>query len=287
MRKDQNYYAYLEGWISIAVNILLFIIKYIAGLLSGSLALIADAWHTLSDSISSIAILIGTKISSKPADSGHPFGHGRAELISSIIVGVMLTIVALNFIIAAFDKFTDKQTVEYGTFAIIVTVISIFFKEGLAQFAFWTGRKANSKVLKADGWHHRSDAISSVVILAGIFLEKYFWWIDAVLAFIVSLLIFYVAYTILKDTVNTLLGEKPDIELIQKIKNICNQFALKDINAHHFHIHKYGKHTELTFHICLSNHTILEDAHKLTTQIAETIRKELNIEATIMIQSSK
>ena len=135
--------AYLQGWISIAVNGLLFTFKYWAGFVTGSLALMADAWHTLSDSLSSIIVLIGTKISSKPPDKEHPFGHGRAELIAAIIIGVILALIGFEFAKDSVVRLIDRESVVFGKFAIWVTAISVVVKEALAQFSFWACKKSS------------------------------------------------------------------------------------------------------------------------------------------------
>ncbi len=287
MNRQQNKYAYLEGWISIIINTLLFILKYWAGIVSSSIAIMADAWHTLSDSISSVILIIGVKISNKPADKEHPFGHGRAELIASVIIGVILALIGFDFFINSLEKIKNKEKAAYGAIAIIATVISIVSKELLAQYAFWAGRKTKLKSLKADAWHHRSDAISSVVVLAGIFLGKYYWWIDGALGIIVALLIFYAAYEILKEGISPLIGETPDGELIDKIKKISNRVANKETDIHHVHIHTYGNHTEITFHIKLPKDYVFEKVHNIATEIEATIKEELGIEATIHMEPSK
>ncbi len=284
MKNTQSKYAYFEGWISIVLNILLFGLKYWAGIASNSIAIIADAWHTLSDSISSVIVLIGVKISGKPADKNHPFGHGRAELIASLIIGVILAIISFNFIINSLEKIQNKESASYGTIAIVVTIVSIVLKEMLAQYAFWAGRKTNLKSLKADGWHHRSDAISSVVVLTGIFMGRYLWWIDAILGILVAMLILYAAYEILKDGISPLIGEVPDKELIDRVKGIAEQIAGKDADIHHFHIHKYGNHTEMTFHIRLPKEFVFEKVHNIATGIETSIKEELDIDATIHME---
>ncbi len=284
MEKNYKYLSYWEGWISIIVNIFLFGLKYWAGVVTGSIAIIADAWHTLTDSISSIILLIGVKVSSKPADEKHPFGHGRAELIASLIIGVLLAIIAFTFIQQSIEKLKNREAVVFGTFAIVVTIISIVSKEALAQFAIWAGKKTGSTVLKADAWHHRSDAISSVIILVGIFLGKYFWWIDGVLGIIVALLIFYATYEIFLDSINPILGKTPDDNLLKEVNKICQACGATQKEAHHFHIHEYGNHTELTFHIYLPNDISLEEAHIIATKIEDSIREKLNIEATIHME---
>lgn len=154
---------------SIFLNIGLFGIKIWAGIVTGSVALIADAWHTLSDSISSVAVLIGLKVSAKPADDNHPYGHGRAEIIASLVVGLLLAVIGFNFLMESIIRLRNHESVNYGILAIVVTVISAVMKEVMAQYSIIIGKRTNSSSMIADGWHHRSDAISSLVILVGIF----------------------------------------------------------------------------------------------------------------------
>ena len=276
--------AYTEGTLSLICNVLLSAVKFWAGVVTGSIAIISDAWHTLADSITSIIVIVGAKISSKPPDDEHPFGHGRAEHVASIIIAVLLAVISINFLIEAVSKLLNHEKVIFGTFAIVVTVVSIVVKEALAQYAFWTAKKTGSNALKADAWHHRSDAISSAVILVGIMLGNYFWWIDGVLGIIVSILIFHVAYKIHSDTVNSFLGEQPDEKFIEDIKAVCNETVKHEVRLHHFHIHRYGNHTEITFHIQLEGNISLHKAHDIATKIEKCIKKRFNIYATIHME---
>ena len=270
-----------EGWVSIIVNTLLFGLKYWAGVVSGSIALMADAWHTLTDSISSVIVLIGGKISNKPADNEHPFGHGRAEHIAAIIIGVLLAIVAFDFVVSAYEKFRSQQAGNFGTIAIVVTIVSVVLKEVLAQYAFWGFRKTGSSVLKADGWHHRTDSLSSIIILVGIFVGRYFWWIDAVLAFIVAVMIAYASYEILSKEIKSLLGEEVDPELIREITKGVTGLLGMEVHIHHFHLHKYGNHQELSCHIKLSPDMPLHEAHRICTQIEKMLLNKFDLVATI------
>ncbi len=281
MRPDQSRIAARAGWISIGVNILLFGLKYWAGIASGSVAIIADAWHTLSDSITSIIVVISVWIASRPADKEHPFGHGRAEILATTIIGVLLSVIAVEFFIESVQRLHHRETANYGTLAIIVTAISVLAKEGLARYAIVVGKKSGSRSLKADAWHHRSDAISSVVILAGIFLNKYIWWIDGAMGIVVTLLILHAAYGILKEVFNAFLGEKPDKQILEKINDICTRHYDSAVYPHHIHVHHYGAHTEMTLHIKLDKSLSLEGAHNITSMIEDDIRSELGIEATI------
>jgi cation diffusion facilitator family transporter len=282
---EKNKAQLLEGIVSVIANTILFAIKFWAGIVTGSLALTADAWHTLSDSLSSVFIIFAVNLSSKKADREHPFGHGRWEHISSIFVAALLGIVAYEFFAKSVIRFRNREAVEYGALAIVVTVISIVAKELLAQFAFYYGRKTDNTIVKADGWHHRSDALSSVIVLAGIisslvFGEK-FWWMDSVLGLLVALAIFYATIKILQEAITKLLGEEPDDDLVNKITERVRAVYHDDLQLHHFHIHNYVLHKELTLHIKLDKDMTIEKSHEIASKIEKMIEDDFGIIATI------
>jgi len=281
---DKQKSGYVEGTVSIIVNTVLFVFKMWAGIITGSIALAADAWHTLSDSLSSIVVVIAAKLASKKADKEHPFGHGRWEQIASIFIAVILAVIAFGFLENSIKSFFNKNTVEYGMIAIIITAISIVVKELLAQYAFYIGRKANNSSVKADGWHHRSDALSSVVVLVGILFAKQFWWIDSVLGIIIALMLLRAVFVILQEAVTKILGEEPEQELIDKITNEVKSIYNNDLKMHHFHLHNYITHKELTFHIRLKEDLTIGDAHKIATEIEKSILEKFNISATIHVE---
>jgi len=272
------------GILSILTNILLFIAKYWVGIATGSVALIADAWHTLSDSLSSIAVVVGLKMGRKPPDSEHPFGHERVELVATVLIGILLGIIGLNFFKESVNRLLDRESVEYSLAAKLVTIISVVAKEMLAQISFYYGKKDGSPALKADGWHHRSDALSSVIILIGIFLGSKFWFVDGVLGLIVSFLILYTAWEIIKKAANEIMGKSPDEETLKTLKTLVDSSAGKDVMMHHIHMHYYGQHRELTFHIKLPRNMSLQEAHDIANDIEEKVRQEMNIEATIHME---
>ncbi|HBY57955.1 MAG TPA: cation transporter [Candidatus Atribacteria bacterium] len=283
-KKQKTFIGYLEGTVSIILNTFLFILKYWVGTKTFSIAIVADAWHTLSDSLTSLVVIIGFKVSSKPADKKHPFGHGQAEVISSVIIGTLLGVVGVNFLIASIQKFINHQSAFYGNLAIIVFTISVIVKEGLAQFSIRAGKKINSQSLIADGWHHRSDALVSFLVLVGIFIGKYFWWVDSIMGISVSLVIFYTTYTILKKSISTLIGEEPSDDFKEEIRRIVINNVSRNVKLHHLHSHKYGDNRELTFHIRLPADMRLEDAHRVTEELEKKIKDEKNIETTIHIE---
>ena len=285
-QKKQSKYMVLEGSISIIVNIVLFVFKYIIGISTGSIAIIADAWHTLSDCVSSVIVIIGGIYSKKPADKSHPFGHGRIELITNFVIGIILLYIAYGFAKDGIIKFISKGSTQFGLSSLIIIIVSIVIKEALAQFSFWAGKKVNSISLISDGWHHRTDSISSIVILIGIFFGKYFWWIDSVLAIIVAIIIFITAIKILASTFSTMIGEEPKPEIIENIKKIAESMSgINEETFHHFHLHRYGSHTEITFHMYFPRETSVYNAHNAVTKLEDKIREDMSIEATIHIES--
>jgi cation diffusion facilitator family transporter len=285
MEKNNNKnLGYIEGWVSIIINVLLFALKYWVGIVSGSIAILADAWHTLSDSVTSLLVLGGLFVSGKKADEGHPFGHGRAENIVSIIIATLLFVVAFGFIKESVLKIKESRMADFGMLAIAVTASSVIIKEIMARFSIWAGNKIDSLSLTADGWHHRSDAITSAVVLAGIVFGKRFFWIDGLLGIIVSLTIAYAAFEILKEASESLLGEKVYPEVEEQIKTIVCNIAPNTSHIHHMHIHRYGDHTELTLHICFPEDTNLKEAHDISTQIENAIRADMKVEPTIHME---
>jgi len=281
---DKKRAGYLEGFVSISTNLVLFALKIWAGVVSNSVALIADAWHSLSDSLSSIVVVLASKLAAKKPDKEHPFGHGRWELIAAILIGFILAVIAYDILVDSVRKLTDHKSANFGTLAIAVTIISIIINEGLTQYAFYLGRKTESMTVKADAWHHRTDAISSVVVLIGIFLGNYFWWIDSILGIIIALMIFYVVYDIIMKAANKLLGEKPSATLIKQIESIISDQCSFEIHPHHYHFHNYVNHKELTFHIKLDQEMSIIEGHELATEIEDSIFDKLNIHTTIHLE---
>lgn len=281
---DRAKAGYMAGWVSIVINSLLFALKYWAGLVTGSIALMADAWHTLSDSISSVVVVIAIKLSSRKPDKEHPFGHGRWEQIAALIIAFILAIVAYDFMKDSIIRISHKEVTVFGALAVWVTITSIVVKETLAQYAFYIARKTKNLSVKADGWHHRSDALSSVVVLIGILFAKQFWWIDGALGIIIALMLFYATYQIAREAIVKLLGEEPNKQLIDNILEQVNAMPYGHLHLHHFHIHNYVSHQELTFHLKLDNKMSIKEGHVIATAVENMIREKFGIIATAHIE---
>ncbi|MBW1643095.1 MAG: cation transporter [Deltaproteobacteria bacterium] len=281
MKIKKENLGYVEGWVSAIINTILFAVKLWIGILSNSIAMIADAWHTLSDTLTSVIVIFGFWVSNRPPDEEHPFGHGRAELISAVIISTLLAIVGVNFMIDSVNQLRHREAVIFGKLAILIFLISAFIKEGLAQFSFWAGKQIDSKALIADGWHHRSDAIAAGLIVIGGLVSSYVWWIDGVLGLAISVLILKAAYDTFRQTSDMLLGEEVTVHVETKIKEIVCETIGDEYVAHHFHCHNYLKHKEVTFHVYCPQNESLEKVHEKVDKVEKIIREQLRVEATI------
>ncbi len=276
--------GYTEGWISIVVNLILFGMKYWVGMRSASVAMVADAWHTLSDTFTSVIIVLSFWLAARPPDKQHPFGHGRMEVIAALIIGTLLVVVGLAFLKESILRLEHYQAAQFTTLAIVVFGVSVLIKEALAQFSYWAGKEIDSQALRADGWHHRSDAIASGLIVVGTLAGRAYWWIDGLLGIFVSGLILYAAFGVLKGAANSILGERPDPRLEEQVRSLINQTAPVVSCVHHLHLHRYGDHVEVTLHVKLPQCMNLEEAHELASRLEEAIRTELNWEPTIHLE---
>lgn len=202
-------------WVGIIVNILLTVLKGVGGFLSGSRALLADAAHSASDIVGSVVVLFAVKIANKPPDKEHPYGHGKAENIASIIVALLLILVGVEISISSIKVFLGATPTAPGKLALIILIISILIKEALFQYKYYLGKKHHSTALIAEAWHHRSDSISSLAALLGVGLAilgerlsiSYFIYGDAIAGIIVSIIVIKVGYQLAKTSANVVLEE--------------------------------------------------------------------------------
>jgi cation diffusion facilitator family transporter len=274
----------LEGWLSVVLNTLLFGVKYWFGRASGSVSMTADAWHTLSDTLTSVVVIVGFFIMARPADREHPFGHARAEGISAIVIGVLLAVVGGSFLLDSVKRLLNFQAAVFSVAAIVVFAVSVVLKEALAQFAFWAGRKINSRSVSADGWHHRSDAIASALIVVGALVGRSVWWMDGALGIGVSLLILWTAVEIVRGSSSPLLGEAVDSVSTQRITDAIRREYPAVQDVHHLHVHRYGSNVELTVHVRLPAGMTVEEAHGISQRMEARLAAELGIVATVHVE---
>lgn len=267
-------YGYSEALISIVGNILLFFIKIILALFVNSIGLTADAIHSLSDVSTSGIVVFGFKIAKKEPDKKHPFGHGRAEHIATLIIAVLLIAVGFSFIQRSFDRLLHPKPLlnpEFAMITISIIIVTIIGKEIMARYATLISKKIDSEMLHADAWHHRTDAISSIGVAIGI-IGSYFGYpiLDGIFGLIVSSIIIYVGIHLIKTTSDFLIGTTANEKIIQKLNRIVNKSP--DVHSiHSIFVHDYGHIKILTFHAEVNGDLSLQKAHK----IADALEKEI------------
>jgi cation diffusion facilitator family transporter len=274
-------YGKLGAWASILLNFVLFIVKGILGLITGSLSLIADAFHTLSDMGTSIIVLVSFYIVAKPSDKEHPFGHGRAEFISAIIMSTILAITSFELLKSSIDRILHPKPFLAAWWVIGIILLTVVLKEGLAFFSRSLARKINSPALKADAWHHHLDAISSLfVVIAFIFSHFNFPNLDGPAGILITLIILYSAYSIAKGPIDNLLGVTPDEKILDQIEEITLRFPeVKGI--HDIIVHNYGEIRIITLHIEIEENLSFVRAHQIAENVDKTLRQELNAYVTV------
>ena len=285
MNKQQG--QIFEGVLSIIINTLLFGLKFWVGMLTNSIALIVDAWHSFSGSLSSTFVLITLKLTNLKADKKHPYGYGRWEQISSFFIAFLLGSLAFIFIKSSIEKFGNKESAEFGLIGIIVIVISIILKEILARIAFYIGKKTDNALVEADGWSHRSDSFSSAIVLIGIIICRFvggLWWMDSLLGLFCSVTILYIAYKIMRDSISKLLGERPSDEFREQLIIDINSVYGDDLHIHHLHMHNYVTIKELTLHIQLDKDMTIAESHKIILAIENMIYEKHHMITYIQVE---
>lgn len=262
--------------ISILLNIGLTVIKVIAGILGNSTAIIADGLHSASDIITSIGILIGNRISRKPRDDEHQYGHEKAESLVSFILASVLIIVALKLGYDGVKNLINiNKIIKPTMLPLIVSLISIGVKEYQYQITIKVAKKTNSSSLRADAWHHRSDALSSVGSFIGILGARIkFPILDPIASIIICLLIIKVAYDIFKDSIYKLIDASCDDETINKIKDvILEQEGVIQLDSLKTRV--FGSRIYADIEISAYGKQSLEDAHDIAEKIHDEVEKKI------------
>ena len=275
--------ASLEGWVSIAVNVLLALVKALAGIVSGSIALIADAIHSLSDVATSAVILFSYRLARRPCDEEHPFGHGRAESTATLVVAVLLAVAGVELAKSAFARLLHPRPVQASAWVLGLVLGTVVVKEALAQFSFRLGRRIDSSALAADGWHHRTDAISSLLVLAAIFLSAHgLPWADGAMGILVGLFILYLGIQIARRAGSELLGEPPDREFVERVKNVALQHP-DVLDAHDVIVHTYGPRRIVSLHVGVPETLDLRRAHEIAEEVEAAVTRELLTHTTVHV----
>ena len=272
------------------VNMILLILKFAAGILGHSAAMIADAVHSLSDFLTDIVVIVLVRISSKPADTDHDYGHGKYETVATSIIGMALVVVALalgyNGIEKIIATIRGTQLTTPEPIAFIAAIISIIVKEWIFRITKRIATQVRSQALEANAWHHRSDAFSSIGTAIGIggavLLGNQWAVLDPIAAVIVSILILVTALRLLRQASGELLEESLPKEVEDQIKSIVyNDTLVSDI--HNLHTRRIGPIIAIEMHLRLPGGITLEEAHEHATHIEHALKSQFGTGTHVML----
>ncbi len=270
----------LEGWVSILGNFILFVIKLIFGWMVNSIALIADAFHTLSDVGTSIVIIFGFKVAQKPADKEHPFGHGRAETIATLTISILMAVVAFEFLKGAVDRLffsdVDIDVSKLDWLFIGVITLTAMGKAWMAHFAYQLGDLIDSDALRGDAVHHKSDVYTTVLVI-GALIGAYYGvpYVDGIMGIGVAVMILHAAYEIARDAIDDLLGKPATTEFIQQISDMATSVPGAR-QVHDVVVHNYGDQRFISLHIEVDETTSPSVSHHIADNVEHKLAHELN-----------
>jgi len=272
-----------QGWISVTVNSLMFLLKIAIGLVIGSISVIADAVHTLSDVISSGVVIWGFNEAEKPADKEHPYGHGRAEYVATLVIAVLLIVVGIEFIESSIDRIIHPSEIEPAWWMIIAMISTIFIKIIIAHYAEYLSTKIASGTLHADAWHHRTDAISSLLVAVAMISGKFgYSQVDGWAGLGVALFIIWAGFGIARSAVDDLIGKPPTVEEIEDIRQLARAVD-GVIDVHDIAIHSYGKDKFASIHIEIDADEKPARAHDISEKVEETLGEKLGVSPTVHV----
>lgn len=271
--KVRDAYGYLGGIVGIVLNVTLSVLKFAMGVITNSISIMADAVNNLSDATSSVITIVGFKMASKPADKEHPFGHGRVEYISGLLVSFLVLLVGVEFMKSSYEKIINPSVVIFQWTSLIVLLVSILVKLWLSSFSKFIGKTIDSSALKASGFESLGDVIICVCIAFSLILSRYTTFpIDGYLGILISLFILFSGYSCIKETLNPILGEAPDSKLVEKIMREIAKYQ-HIIGVHDLMIHNYGpRNTLASIHVEVPYTLSLMDL----TQTIDTAENEIS-----------
>ena len=271
----------IESWVSITGNIVLTLLKVFFGLLTNSIALIADAAHSASDIFSSMVVLIGFSLARRKPDQEHPYGHGRIEYLSGLVIAIMLIGAGIAFFYSSYLRLIAGVFATPSIAAIIAVIAAILTKEFLYHFSAKLGTLINSEALTGDAWHHRSDSLSSAMVLVAL-TGGYFGLpiLDAYFGFAIALFIIYAGLKIARKSCSRLLGTAHPKELQERVMS-CAKEINGVIDAHELEVHDYGSWKVITIHIGVSARLSLDEAHLIAHRVEDHISNSCHCETVV------
>lgn len=271
-------YGFIASVIGIISNFILFLIKYILGYVTFSVAIKADAFNNLFDSLSSLISLFGFKLASKPADREHPFGHARFEMISDLFVGLVIAVFGFGFTISSIEKISTNSVINLSWLTIILLVMTTFIKIWQASFNRSIGKEINSQLLMTTAQDSINDVLINVSILIGLVIQNMFnVQVDGIIGLLLSIYIVYSGFVSVSDSIKELIGRRVDNDDLHLMAELLATYD-NILGYHDLVVHRYGP-TQLfaTVHIEVDARLDLLEAHNIAEMIENDFLNELNI----------
>lgn len=290
MNVERNKEIYKVTVIGGAVNMLLLLFKFIAGFVGHSAAMMADAIHSLSDFVTDVIVLLFVRISGKPQDKSHDYGHAKYETLAMTLIGVALLLVAVgivyNGVVAIHFWAKGGQLAAPGLLALWAALLSIVLKEGVYRYSMMKARHLNSQAVEANAWHHRSDALSSVGTAVGIggaiFLGQRWAVLDPVASVIVGLFIAKVAIFLLRDGIGDLMEQSLPDEVENEILQLAASIQGVD-KPHALRTRRIGNHYAIELHIMMEGDMSLREAHDKASEVENLLRSRYGGETHVAV----
>ena len=275
-------YGVLCGCVGIGLNILLFLAKFFAGTISGSIAITADAFNNLSDAGSSLVTIVGFKLAGQKPDPSHPFGHGRMEYLSGLAVSVLILLMGFELLQSSVDKIRAPEPIEFSWLSVVILLLGIAGKLYMSYYNRAVGNKINSAAMKATAADSLSDSISTAAVLAATLIAHFFSVnIDGWVGVAVACFILYAGYNAARDTVDPLLGEAPDPELVAEVEKTVLSFPPIQ-SIHDMIVHDYGPgRLMISLHAEVPADGDLLEMHDTIDLVEQTLREKFHCDAVI------
>lgn len=281
-KEKRQAYGMLCGVVGILLNVCLFVGKFLAGVISNSVAITADAFNNLSDAGSSFVTLVGFKLAGVKPDPEHPFGHGRIEYVSGLVVAGAILIMAFELVRDSVDKIIHPQETAFSTIALVILAISILVKLYMAYYNRSIGKKINSAAMRATSLDSLSDACATtVVLISALIAELFHVRIDGWCGALVGLFIFYTGISAAKETLDPLLGQPPEKEFVEKVERlVMREDMVRGI--HDLVVHDYGPgRLMISLHAEVPADRSVLEIHDMIDNLEKRIREEINCEVVI------
>lgn len=280
--KVRERYGILSSFVGIVCNIILFSAKFTIGAMSNSIAIISDGFNNLSDCASCIVTMFGYKMAAKPADKDHPFGHGRMEYLTALLIAIIILFVGVELLKGSWNKITNPEEIEFSMVALAVIVLSILIKVWMGFFNRILGKRVKSSVMLATSKDSFNDVIATgaslIALVASLFTDAP---IDGIMGIVVSIFILLSGYGIIKETVDQLLGQPADEELVDSIKELVEESAYA-IGMHDLIIHCYGPGNLIgSVHVEVDGKGDIMEIHDAIDELERNIYEELGVMITI------